>query len=123
MVSCTHCNCYGLILCAIQGSSVPCERALSDAGLTDAKRCVRLLPKHLGDIQTLKSSFKVRVQQKLQASLCVRVQVQPRGARTGPEPNHDNFRWRSGRREECQRKRSSTSLKMVQAKNSTSHAH
>ncbi|OJA16492.1 hypothetical protein AZE42_14000, partial [Rhizopogon vesiculosus] len=49
-----------LIFFPIQGSSVPaCERALSDAGLTDAKRCARLLPKNLGDIQTLKGSFKV----------------------------------------------------------------
>ncbi|OJA19884.1 hypothetical protein AZE42_09572 [Rhizopogon vesiculosus] len=42
----------------IQGSSVPCERAFSDAGLTDTKRRARLLPKNFGDIQTLKGSFK-----------------------------------------------------------------
>ncbi|OJA18657.1 hypothetical protein AZE42_11163 [Rhizopogon vesiculosus] len=42
----------------IRGSSVPCERAFSDAGLTDTKRRARLPPKNFGDIQTLKGSFK-----------------------------------------------------------------
>ncbi|KAG2123775.1 uncharacterized protein EDB93DRAFT_1047572, partial [Suillus bovinus] len=42
----------------VQGSSVPCERAFSDAGLTDTKRCARLLPENFGDIQTVKGRYK-----------------------------------------------------------------
>ncbi|KAG1830925.1 hypothetical protein DFJ58DRAFT_671528, partial [Suillus subalutaceus] len=45
-------------LLPIQGSSVPCERAFSDAGLTDTKRRARLLPKNFGDIQTVKGTYK-----------------------------------------------------------------
>lgn len=43
---------------AIQGSSVPCERAFSDAGLTDTKRRARLLPENFGAIQTVKGRYK-----------------------------------------------------------------
>lgn len=42
----------------IQGSSVPCERAFSDAGLTDTKRRAQLLPENFGDIQTVKGKYK-----------------------------------------------------------------
>lgn len=42
----------------IQGSSVPCERAFSDAGLTDTKRRARLLPKNFDDIQIVKGTHK-----------------------------------------------------------------
>jgi predicted metal-dependent hydrolase len=42
----------------IQGSSVPCERAFSDAGLTDTKRRTRLLPENFGDIQIVKNKYK-----------------------------------------------------------------
>ncbi|KIK31679.1 hypothetical protein CY34DRAFT_31093, partial [Suillus luteus UH-Slu-Lm8-n1] len=42
----------------IQGSSVPCERAFSDAGLTDSKRRARLLPENFGDIQIVKNKYK-----------------------------------------------------------------
>ncbi|KAG1802800.1 uncharacterized protein HD556DRAFT_1190235, partial [Suillus plorans] len=41
----------------IQGSSVPCERAFLDAGLTDMKWCAPLLPKNFGDIQTVKGTY------------------------------------------------------------------
>jgi hypothetical protein len=37
---------------------VPCERAFSDAGLTDTKRRARLLPENFGDIQTVKGKYK-----------------------------------------------------------------
>jgi len=42
----------------IQGSSVPCERAFSDAGLTDTKQHARLLPENFGPIQVMKNKFK-----------------------------------------------------------------
>jgi hAT family C-terminal dimerisation region len=42
----------------IQGSSVPCERVFSDAGLTDTKRRARLLPDNFGNIQTVKGKYK-----------------------------------------------------------------
>ncbi|KAG1903266.1 uncharacterized protein F5891DRAFT_904593, partial [Suillus fuscotomentosus] len=41
----------------IQGSSIPCEHAFSDAGLTDTKWHVHLLPKNFGDIQTVKGTY------------------------------------------------------------------
>jgi hypothetical protein len=42
----------------VQGSSVPCERAFSDVGLTDTKRRARLLPDNFGDIQMVKGKYK-----------------------------------------------------------------
>ena len=42
----------------MQGSSVPCERAFSDAGLTDTKRRARILPENFGSIQTVKGRYK-----------------------------------------------------------------
>ena len=42
----------------VQGSSVPCECMFSDAGLTDTKRCARLLPEDFGAIQTVKGHYK-----------------------------------------------------------------
>jgi hypothetical protein len=42
----------------IQGSSVPCERVFSDAGLTDTKHRARILPENFGDIQIVKNKFK-----------------------------------------------------------------
>ena len=42
----------------IQGSSVPCERVFSNAGLTDTKRRAQLLPKSFGAIQTVKGKYK-----------------------------------------------------------------
>jgi len=42
----------------IQGSSMPCERTFSDAGLTDTKRRSRLLPENFGSIQIVKNKFK-----------------------------------------------------------------
>lgn len=45
---------------AIQGSSVPCERLFSDAGLTNTKRRGRLLPENFGAIQTVKAQLKKR---------------------------------------------------------------
>jgi hypothetical protein len=42
----------------VQGSSVPCEHAFSDAGLTDTKRRARLLPENFGSIQTVKGHYK-----------------------------------------------------------------
>jgi hypothetical protein len=42
----------------IQGSSVPCERAFSDAGLTDSKHHTHLLPENFGDIQIVKNKYK-----------------------------------------------------------------
>jgi hypothetical protein len=43
---------------AIQGSSVPCERVFSSAGLTDTKRRGGLLPENFGAIQIVKGHFK-----------------------------------------------------------------
>ena len=43
---------------AIQGSSVPCKRASSPAGLTDDKCRGHLLPEHFEDIQTVKGKYK-----------------------------------------------------------------
>ncbi|KAG1818147.1 uncharacterized protein BJ212DRAFT_1479974 [Suillus subaureus] len=43
---------------ARNSSSVPCERAFSDAGLTDTKRRARLLPANFGDIQIVKNKYK-----------------------------------------------------------------
>ena len=42
----------------VQGSSVPCERAFFDAGLTDTKRRARLLPENFGAIQIVKAHCK-----------------------------------------------------------------
>ena len=42
---------------AVQGSSVPCERQFSSAGLIDTKRCNRLLAKKFNCIEFLKSSY------------------------------------------------------------------
>ncbi|GJE88702.1 hAT transposon family protein [Phanerochaete sordida] len=41
----------------VQGSSVPCERAFSSAGLTDDKRRGAILPENFGAIQTLKARY------------------------------------------------------------------
>ncbi|KAF7797199.1 hypothetical protein EIP86_008391 [Pleurotus ostreatoroseus] len=41
-----------------QGSSVPCERAFSSAGITDDKRCGRFLPVNFAQIQTAKARYK-----------------------------------------------------------------
>ena len=42
----------------IQGSSVPCEHAFSDAGLTDTKHHAHLLPADFGDIQIVKNKYE-----------------------------------------------------------------
>jgi hypothetical protein len=42
----------------IQGSSVPCERVFSDAGLIDSKHYTHLLPENFSDIQIVKNKCK-----------------------------------------------------------------
>ena len=42
----------------MQGSSIPCERAFSDAGLTNTKHQARILPENFGSIQTVKGRYK-----------------------------------------------------------------
>jgi len=51
-------SCIAFDFLPVQGSSVPCERAFSDAGLTDTKRRARLLPENFGVIQTVKAHYK-----------------------------------------------------------------
>lgn len=45
---------------AAQGTSVPCERMFSGAGLTDTKRRNRLSPETFSAIQTVKSHIKIK---------------------------------------------------------------
>ncbi|KAG1802186.1 uncharacterized protein HD556DRAFT_1228619, partial [Suillus plorans] len=51
-------SCIALDYLLVQGSSVPCEQAFLDAGLTNTKQHARLLPKNFGDIQTVKGKYK-----------------------------------------------------------------
>lgn len=50
---------------SVQGSSVPCERMFSSAGLTDTNRRNRLDPQTFAAIETVKSSNRVSKRQKL----------------------------------------------------------
>ena len=42
---------------AIQGSSVPCEREFSSAGLVDTKRCNKLSSERFGNIEYVKAYY------------------------------------------------------------------